>query len=378
MKDLWNEICYDLSDCKRRNVLEKEYENTLVQCLAILGWKKYLGEITTQYPIQVGHETKLADIVVFSDNVEQFVIEVKRPGHVICDEDERQMFSYMRLLKHQVLFGLYIGDDIRLYYDDKSSQSFPEPLFVVDITKDNPDGVQFVELFAKESFDIEKLQEFCRLKKEEINLEQKVKEEIRRMLSDKTGETFKLLYRESCISNGLGEDFANRVLDKIEIDVRTTDTPLPSYTVPTYRVSLRDTEKSENRHRSYDKHAKKHRHYAFEGKVCTTPGRLAFEIVKKYIDDNPELTYNAVNTALPPCIQCITKDQYFLKRDSTSDQNFDNRWSIRFGKLLTFADKVEFVVNTGWNYYGYGDTRPYNICDLIDFARKQGYVVEEL
>ena len=81
MKDLWNEICFDLSECSRRNVLEKDYENAIVQCLAILGWKKYLGEITTQYPIQVGHETKLADIVVSSEGIEQFVIEVKRPGH---------------------------------------------------------------------------------------------------------------------------------------------------------------------------------------------------------------------------------------------------------------------------------------------------------
>ena len=183
MKDLWNEICFDLSECKRRNVLEKDYENAIVQCLAILGWKKYLGEITTQYPVQVGHETKLADIVVSSEGIEQFVIEVKRPGHTICQEDERQMFSYMRLLKHQVMFGLYIGDDIRLYYDDRSSQSFPEPLFIVDISKDNPDGLQFVELFAKESFDIEKLQEFCRQKKEDLNKEQRIREEVEMLLS---------------------------------------------------------------------------------------------------------------------------------------------------------------------------------------------------
>ena len=45
MKELWNEITYWLSSCKDRNVLEKEYENTIVQCLGLLGWKKYIGEI---------------------------------------------------------------------------------------------------------------------------------------------------------------------------------------------------------------------------------------------------------------------------------------------------------------------------------------------
>ena len=108
MKEIWNEICHDLSECK----------NKIVWCLGYLGWEKYLVEITIQYPIQVGHKTKLDDIVVFSNGTEQLVIEVKRPGHTISPEDEKQMFSYTRLLNNHVLFGIHIGDDIRPYYDD--------------------------------------------------------------------------------------------------------------------------------------------------------------------------------------------------------------------------------------------------------------------
>ena len=55
-----------------------------------------------------------ADIVILQDGIESFVIEVKRPNHVIQEEDEKQLFSYMRLMKHRVAFGLYIGDKIRL------------------------------------------------------------------------------------------------------------------------------------------------------------------------------------------------------------------------------------------------------------------------
>ena len=67
MKELWNEFCYELRPCLQNNVLEKDYENTLTNCLAYLGWKKHNGEITTQYPIQVGHEKKYADIVISKD-----------------------------------------------------------------------------------------------------------------------------------------------------------------------------------------------------------------------------------------------------------------------------------------------------------------------
>ena len=221
MKDLWNEICFDLSECKRRNVLEKDYENAIVQCLAILGWKKYLGEITTQYPIQVGHEKKRADIVVSSNGIAQFVIEVKKPNHTIYSEAERQISSYVLQLK--CMFGLYIGDDIRLYYNDMSSHSRPEPLFVVDITKDNPDGVRFVELFAKESFDIENLQEFCRQKKEDLNKEQRIREEVEMLLSGNGEELFRRLYCEDCISRGLEGEFAKRVLEKISVNFLSKD-----------------------------------------------------------------------------------------------------------------------------------------------------------
>ncbi|MBQ7877334.1 MAG: type I restriction enzyme HsdR N-terminal domain-containing protein [Bacteroidales bacterium] len=66
--------------------------------------------MTIQYPIQVGHKTKLADIVVFSNGTEQFVIEVKRPGHTICPEDEKQMFSYTRLLNNHVFYLGFISE----------------------------------------------------------------------------------------------------------------------------------------------------------------------------------------------------------------------------------------------------------------------------
>ncbi len=377
MKDLWNEICYDLSDCKRRNVLEKEYENTIVQCLAILGWKKYLGEITTQYPIQVGHETKLADIVVSSNGTEQFVIEVKKPGHIICPEDERQMFSYMRLLKHQVLFGLYIGDDIRLYYDDKSSQEFPEPLFVVDITKDNPNGVQLVELFVKEAFDVEKLQEFCRLKKEEINLEQKVKEETARLLADKDGNILKQLYKEHCINIGLYKDFAERVLENISVMV------LSEGTSPHVMSALYGHGDSLERVRS-DKgkgeQSKKRRSYKFNfnGVECKNSNTLAFAIAKQFINDNPKLIYDDLCKNFPKCARLITLADYERLEKTSNDQNISKRWFLQPDELFCSSDNVYFAIPKGWTYHGYGNNNKDNICTMIDFARKQGYAVEEL
>lgn len=64
MNEIWNEICFELRTCIQNNVLEKEYENAVCNCMVLLGWKKYRGEIITQYPVQAGHENKYADIVI--------------------------------------------------------------------------------------------------------------------------------------------------------------------------------------------------------------------------------------------------------------------------------------------------------------------------
>lgn len=149
MNEIWNEICFELKACIQNNVLEKEYENAVCNCLQYLGWKKFKGEIVTQYPVQAGHENKYADIVVLQDNVEQFVIEIKRPNHLLQEYDEKQLFSYMRLLKHQVVWGLYVGDKIRLYYDDITSQQLPEHVFSIEIEENNPDGIKFVSSSPK-------------------------------------------------------------------------------------------------------------------------------------------------------------------------------------------------------------------------------------
>ena len=116
--DIWNEICFDLKQCFQNHVLEKEYENAVIHCMTLLGWKKSRGEIKSQCPVKVGHETKYADVVILQDGIDQFVIEMKRPDHVLSKEDELQLFSYMRLLNHQVSFGLYIGEKICLYFDE--------------------------------------------------------------------------------------------------------------------------------------------------------------------------------------------------------------------------------------------------------------------
>jgi len=43
--ELWNEICFLLSDSIKPDISEKDYENQVIRAIEKLGWREYTGEI---------------------------------------------------------------------------------------------------------------------------------------------------------------------------------------------------------------------------------------------------------------------------------------------------------------------------------------------
>lgn len=357
MKDIWYEICFELKSCIQNNVLEKDYEQIIVNCMMLLGWKKFKGEVVTQYAIQVGHEKKYADIVILQDGIESFVIEVKRPNHVIQEEDEKQLFSYMRLMKHRVAFGLYIGNKIRLYYDDIASESLPEEVFSVDIFGDNPDGLSFVELFRKDLFDIQKLSNFCVEQKKRIKEFGLLQNEICKILADKDGLMFKELLRKKYLEEGYSVTWSDEILKRISLSVYPTRENNDSKMTNFASVSVVDISASIKRsHKDKTK-------YCIEGGVFLPKNRFVLEVVRRYVNSNPK-TYNEY-------VEIFNA----LRQDSLGvieplDTANVSRYFMRENERLKSIDGITFVVCTQWSIF--------NITPIIEFANLQGYHVATL
>ena len=358
MNDIWNEICFELSTCIQNNVLEKEYENAVCNCMVLLGWKKYRGEIVTQYPVQAGHENKYADIVILQDNVEQFVIEIKRPNHILQEEDERQLFSYMRLLKHQVIFGLYIGDKIRLYYDDIASHQLPEQVFSIDIEENNPDGLKFVELFSKDSFNVQTVTDFCKEQKMIFQKQIQIQNEIAHILSDTSGQIFKDALRGKYLSEGHSEEWVESVLNQIALTVSSsakerqrTEVLLP---VSTEKQSLSETKND----RDYTK-------YSISGGEPLAKNRFVLAVVRKFVNEHPNTysEYAKIFNALKPDARGVIKEFDSLLRNQI--RNYFTGES----ECLISQDGIKFVVCNQWKIQ--------TIQPIIRFANLQGYNVIE-
>ena len=369
MKELWNEITYWLSSCKDRNVLEKEYENTIVQCLGLLGWKKYIGEITTQYAVQVGHETKLADIVVSLDNVEQFVIEVKRPGHIIQPEDERQLVSYMRLLKHPVPFGLYIGDKIRLYFDNGTS--FPEMIFCLDVSNDNIAGETFVNLFGRNTFKKSILIDYCTNIIDKRNRVKQLNNEFDLFISDSSNRIKKLIINYFT-EKGHQHDDICEVIEEYEISLRHKTRPIIT---PEEDDNGARIQRSDKGMRKGAYHPKTINKFSLNGSEALGCSRLALAITRQFIKDNPLLTISEIRKVLPPWARVRTLDEIHREMALKNDAYYERRWFTDKEDMLTDGEGTSFALTTQWSANG---KYPSDIKPMIDFARRQGYEIKEL
>ena len=367
MNDNWNEICYMLRSCIQENVLEKEYEKTIVNCMNFLHWRKFKGEITTQYPIQVGHETKYADIVITLEGIEQFVIEVKRPNHKIQEEDKKQLLSYMRMLAHPVKLGIYVGESIRLFYDDLVAE--PIEICEIQIVETDPYGSKFVELFQKDHFSLQALEDFCEKQKQKITLEKKKQEEIQKLLADTDGVILKDLLREKYRMEGFPEEWINAILNKFTFSISSTDTPLTSQSSqkPTTQTKVLNIQ-----------HASTHdtTHYRILNGEYESKSLFVFTVVHQYVTAHrlTYLEYDKIFNSIGKQKIITTLEEAKEKRERTQEKAKKNgketndipRW--HFDKVLYSEDNVAFVVNNQW--------RKDNIQPIINFANAQGYNVE--
>lgn len=179
MQEKWNQFVYILCEAKKKDVDEDTYHTLIENQLQLLNWMMYKGEICHKPNIPIGNSKFIQpDILIKSDNEEQFVIEVKRPVHTQTERERVQLESYMRQLKLDV--GIYIGEHIEVFYDKPKSKDAVS-VMRIPLEIDNKLGAKFVEKFFRDNFSRDAIVGFCEERIKEIQRQaslNKIKESL--------------------------------------------------------------------------------------------------------------------------------------------------------------------------------------------------------
>lgn len=174
MESSWNKIVEYVSSHKNSSEkeIQKLWENIFSE---IFGYSFLRNEIDSFRSITIGSKERvITDIIIKENNIDLFVVELKCCNSL--KDGKKQLISYLKLLNNEI--GVLIRDKIYLYLYDHKKSDDEQTNISVEITKNNPNGEKFVELFSKENFDKEKIKEFILLKSKFSNNVKEIKELI--------------------------------------------------------------------------------------------------------------------------------------------------------------------------------------------------------
>jgi len=212
----WNELCFILSESIPANASEQVFELKVIQAFEKLGWSHFKKEISVRENIQLGASNRITpDIIIKSNDTNLFVIEVKNPSADLKNPTyQNQLSSYMRMLR--LNFGILIGNEIKIYVDGSlvgSNQS--ELLERITFKKDNPQGLNFINLFQKETFSYENIERYIQKKIESIKENQTVENLKNEITTTEYSE-----YLKNELKNKLLREHSESVIEKVLVDFK--------------------------------------------------------------------------------------------------------------------------------------------------------------
>lgn len=154
--DIWNYIVaqYKKNYTAQECTVQKEWEQYFSE---LFNYRRLFGEIDVHRKIHIGStQHVIPDIIIRSKETDLFDVELKQYSLPFAVEMEKQLKSYLDLLHISV--GVLICQKIYIYIYDFAQSKLKKA--EIEFTENNPDGIEFVELFEKDNFSISKVESF--------------------------------------------------------------------------------------------------------------------------------------------------------------------------------------------------------------------------
>lgn len=179
-KRKWESICEKMETYKF--ISEKELQLLIEVVLEYeLGWQKSKGEITRQSIHFDSQNYGIPDAILRKNGVNVLCIELKKYMVGLNENNEKQLFSYMRALK--LPFGILWGSSIKVFYDKPNDNQEPVKVCEIKFSRSDELGEKLVEQLVKENFSTENFESFCNKLMDRNEVENKTENEIKFLCS---------------------------------------------------------------------------------------------------------------------------------------------------------------------------------------------------
>ncbi len=293
MKDNWIEFVNLLQPYISGNSTETKYQQEIEYCLRLLGWKSSNQSMRSQVIVNIGNNNSIRpDIVLYKNDLPVLVVEIKRPGNICNSKQEGQLKSYMRQLRLNV--GLYIGENIQIFYDNPTDRDNPVCVFRVELCKNDSNAETFCELISYGKFDVNELEGFCKERYNKIIVHNRLQQRMDDFLSvDNANENVMALIKEMFVREGFDEDIVDKELQRFTFSIRKVHPQYGTTQIVDKNLVNVNTLAEDNP-----------TEFSIDGVHYYGVGKFVLEVIKKYVFEHPNLSYNDLEKVFPSDLSC--------------------------------------------------------------------------
>ena len=222
----WNRIVEYFN--RHLNAKEEVVQDVWERILAeFFGYSSLNGEIDIQRTVHTGAANSMEpDIIIKNSSRDLFVVELKRHNMLLDKGMEKQLISYLKQLQNDM--GILICNKIYIYDYNYNKSDYEQDRAEIEFEQNNPDGIKFIEMFSKGTFDKATVKEFVRQQTDSAKNAQLIRKELTTDFAiDLLRDYFTLKYDEAGFKQAI-KDFDILVTQKtIRPKPVTTGTPIP-------------------------------------------------------------------------------------------------------------------------------------------------------
>lgn len=342
MNENWLEIVDTLQHYLTDNALELKYQSEVETCLKLLGWRKSNKTMQSQVVINIGHKNSIRpDIVLYKNGKSVMPIEIKRPCNKCSEKQEGQLMSYMRQLKLNV--GLYIGENLQLFYDNPEDFDNPISVFRAEIKANDVNGMVLCDLLSYDKFDIKRIEDHCKECYNQLIARNNLHKRFSEFFSiNNSNKNVLSLIKDKFVKEGFDSAALDEELKSLEIIVgwkQSGANNISSAHVNMLSAADLDSLQSYNS-------------FSFNGFDYYCKRRFVLELIKDFVRKNKSIGFKELLAKFPDNLHTnalgVVRTLDDVKQRIVSRSDLKNRYFFKMDDIIRLSDGTEVVVNNQW------------------------------
>lgn len=319
MCDNWNEIVDILKNSSVSN--KQEFLSDIQSCFRLLGWKKTNGSMLTNYKID---NSLMIDIaLVYSSKTSCLpVYAMPLCAHI----DTKEIFNKLNC-KALIL----IGETIAIYWKNNNTKE-PICVYHIPLVTNDEVGFRFIDLLQADKFNEIKFNSFC----EELGMDKlpinRLHKSIVHLIENPLN--IKSIVKEHFVNEGFDEELLEKEFQHIQ-----------------FNASLISSSNSEN---TLEKEPITHdnTNFSFDGKNYHSKRNFVLRLIKQYVKDNPNTTFDDLEKVFPSDIisknRGVVRPLTLVRKWIENNPDVEKRYCMKSDEIITLKDGMQVVVHNQW------------------------------